>query len=196
MLKTLFGILYYSIITTIIYVLLMMPIAIFLQNFSIITIPFKLLLNNPFSDFRMVMFYAAFIFVCIDSLAIGEVIIKILRLPHKSKKINFQNIKHELKHNALEPWMFGKGFLLFSFIVFAFFTPKFVAYDLNIPADQLNAKQVKMRKDYLAEKYEEEITKEKNLEEIQELLTKLEDKNITAEKREKLLKRLAELEFE
>lgn len=194
--KTLFNIIFYSIVTTIIYALLMMPIMIYLQNFSIISAPFKLLLNNPFPDVGMVMLHATLIFVCLGSLGIGEVIIKILKLPRKSKKINFQNIKHELEHNALEAWMVGKGFLLFSFIVLAFYTPKFVAYDLNTPTDQLNATQIKIRRDYLADKYEEQTTKEKNLEEIQELLTKLEDKNITVEKREELLKRLATLEIE
>lgn len=168
---------------------------IYLQNFSIISSPFKLLLNNPFPDVGMVMLHATLIFICLGSLGIGEVIVNILKLPHKSKKINFKNIKHELKHNSLEAWMFGKGFLLFSFIVLAFYTPKFVAYDLNTPADQLNAAQIKIRRDYLANKYEEQTTKEKNLEEIQQLLTKLEDKNITVERREEILRRLATLEI-
>lgn len=171
---------------------------IYQQNFSIITIPHKILLTKPYFDIEAVMIYGVIIFVLLGSLCILGVIHDILTLPRRSKpkKINIENIKHELKHNSLETWMFAKGFLTIGFIGLVFLTPRLVAYDITTPADQLNATQIKIRRDYLADKYEEQTTKEKNLEEIQKLLTKLEDKNITVQKREEIMRRLSALEIE
>lgn len=77
--------------------------------------------------------------------------------------------------------------------LFAFFAPRLVAFDMATPTGQLNTTQIEIRRNYLADKHEEVNQKEKNIEEIEQLLTKLEDKNITVEKREELLKRLAAL---
>lgn len=175
--KTLIGIITNILLTLILYLLFITPVALYQQNYSIITAAF----TKAFYDEKTVMIYIAFLFTwgCATFL-----------------QVILHNIFFEKSEGEKEEFEATMFLALVSLGLFAFFAPRLVAFDMTTPVDQLNTTQIEIRRNYLAEKHGEVTQREENIEEIEQLLTKLEDKNITAQKREELLQRLTALGVE
>lgn len=197
-LKLSMGILANLLLTLTLYLLFITPIALYQQNYSIIIAPF----TKTFYDEKTLMIYIGLLFTWWSATFLQIILYNILFNKSKWKKKETkdaslkENIRWELENDSKEacgPTMF---LALVSVGLFAFFAPRLIAFDMNTPVDQLNTTQIEIRRNYLAEKHEEVTQREENIEEIEQLLTKLEDKNITAQKREELLKRLAALGVE
>lgn len=197
-LKLSLGILANILLTFTLYLLFMTPVVLYQQNYSIITAPF----TKAFFDEKTLMIYIGLLFTWWSATFLQAILYNIFFNKSKWKKKETkdaslkENIKWELENDSKEecgPTMF---LAIVSLGLFAFFAPRLVAFDMATPTSELNTTQIEIRRNYLADKHKEVTQKEKNIEEIEQLLTKLEDKNITVEKREELLKRLAALGVE